>query len=199
MEYFRERNIPIYEAEIVWEDGGTGLLLDRNAELKQHLLYSQISNDRQMENLLYAQHLQEEKEKKLGVEISVRDKIFKIMYDSYKKRVLKDSLQQKGIVIYGANNLGMALGGMLKNMDLHLMYYLDKYKKKVGTFICGREVVSLHQAAEYEKPDIIIMAIPYEGASFEEVRDRLSLFFIQSRIEGINVFLDSILNEKATE
>lgn len=199
VEYFRERNIPIYEAKIVWEDGGTGLLLDRNAELKQRLLYGRIDSDRQMGNLLYAQHLQEEKEKKLGVEISVRDKIFQIMYDSHKKRVLKDSLQQKGIVIYGANNLGMALGGMLKSMDLHLMYYLDKYKKKAGTFICGKEVISLHQATEYQKPDIIIMAIPYEGASLEEVRDRLSQFFIQSRIEGIDVFLDGILNEKAAD
>lgn len=199
VEYFRERNIPIYEAEIVWKDGNTGLLLDRNEELKQRLLYGQIDSGRQIENLLYAQHLQEEKEKKLGVEISVRDKIFRIMYDSHKKSVLKDSLQQKRIVIYGANNLGMALGGMLRSMDLHPVYYLDKYKKKVGKFIYGREVISLHQAAEYEKPDVIIMAIPYEGASLEEVRDRLGQFFIQSRIEGIGVFLDGIVNEKAAE
>ena len=196
--YFRERDIPIYEAEIVWKDGGTGLLLDRNAELKQHLLYGQIDSGKQMRNLLYVQHLQEEREKKLGIEISIRDKIFEIMYDSRKKRLLKDHLQQKEIVIYGANNLGMALGSMLKSMDLHPMYYLDKYKKKVGTYICDREVISLHQAAGYEKPDIIIMAIPYEGASLEEVMDRLRQFFLQSRIEGVDDFLDGIVNETAT-
>lgn len=199
VEYFKTRKMPIYEAEIKWEDGGTGLLFDRNAELKQRLLYGQIDSGRQVENLLYAQHLQEEKEKKLGFEMSVRDKIFKIMYDSHKKSVLKDSLQQKRIVIYGANNLGMALGGMLKSMDLHPIYYLDKYKKKVGKSIAGREVISLHQTTEYEKPDVIIMAIPYEGASLEEVKDRLGLFFIQSRIEGIGAFLDRIVNKKSTE
>ena len=112
---------------------------------------------------------------------------------------MRGSLQQKKFVIYGANNLGMAFGGMLKDMGLYPMYYLDKYKKKVGTFIWDREVISLRQAAEYEKPDIIIMTIPHEGAFLEEVSNRLSNFFIQSRIEGVGVFLDEILNEKSKE
>lgn len=189
-EYFKEREIPIYEAEIEWEDGRTGLLFDRNAELKQSLLYGQIDSSRQMKNLLYTQRLQDEREGRAGIEISFMDKIFRTIYDSQKEKELRDKLQQKNFVIYGANNLGMAFGGMLKNMGLYPMYYLDKYKRKAGTFIWDREVISLRQAAEYEKPDIIIMAIPYEGTSFEEVRIRLSQFFTQSEIEGIGVFLD---------
>ena len=199
VEYFKERKIPIYEAEIVWKDGGTGHLFDRDAELKQSLLYGQIDSGRQTENLLYLQGSKDEKEKKLGIEISIRDKIFRVIYDGQKRKVLKDRLQQKKFVIYGANNLGMAFGGMLKDMGLYPMYYLDKYKKKAGTFIWDREVISLRQAAEYEEPDIIIMTIPYEGASLEEVSNRLSNFFIQSRIEGVGVFLDEILNEKSKE
>lgn len=63
-EYFQTRKIPIYEAEIEWNDGRTGLLFDRNPELKQNLLLGRIDGIRQAENLLYVQFLQDEKEKK---------------------------------------------------------------------------------------------------------------------------------------
>lgn len=194
--YFKEREIPIYEAKIDWEDGRTGRLLDRNAELKNNLLHGRIDGVKQAENLLYVQCLQDEKEKKAGLEISIRDKIFEILLNCQKERILKNRLQQTKFVIYGANNLGIVFGKMLKNMGLYPMYYLDKYKKKAGTFIENREVVSLHQAAEYECPDIIIMAIPYAGAALDEVKGRLSQFFSRSRIEGIGVFLDEILGEE---
>ena len=199
VEYFKEEKIPIYEAEIVWEDGGTGHLFDRDAELKQRLLYGQIDSRQQIENLLYVQGLKEEQEKKLGIEISIRDKIFRTIYNDQNGKILKDKLQQKKFVIYGANNLGVAFGGMLKNIGLYPMYYLDKYKKKAGKFIWDREVISLRQAAEYEKPNIIIMTIPHEGAFLDEVRNRLSNFFVQSKIEGVGAFLDEILNEESKE
>lgn len=194
VEYFKTRKIPIYEAEIKWEDGGTGFLLDRNPELKQNLLLGQIDGIRQTENLLYMQYLQDEKETKASIEISIRDKLFNIMFDSQKEKVLKSRL--KKFVIYGANNLGMAFGGMLKNMGIYPLYYLDKYKKKIGTSIWDKKVISLQQVTEYDIPDTIIMAIPYEGASLEVVRDRLKNIFPQSGIDGLGLFLDEILNLK---
>ncbi len=190
-EYFKERAIAIYEAEIEWEDGGTGLLFDRNSELKQSLVFGRIDSGRQAENLLYAQHLLDEKEKKAGIEISVRDKLFNIMHDCQKEKALKGRLEK--FVIYGANGLGMAFGGILKNMGTYPMYYLDKYKRKIGTLIYERRVIGLREAAAYDIPDIIIMAIPYEGTSLEVVRDRLSQVFPHSRIEGLGSFLDELL------
>lgn len=195
-EYFKERAIPIYEAEIVWEDGRTGLLFDRDVKLKQNLLYGQIDSGMQVKNLLYEQCLQDEKYKKAGIEISVRDKIFRIVYDSQRKKILKDRLEHKRIAIYGANSLGTAFGGMLINMGMHPVYYLDKYKKKAGTVIWNKKVIRLNQAAEYDMPDIIIMAIPYEGNFLDVVRGRLNQIFSQSRIEGLGDFLDEILDLK---
>lgn len=194
VEYFKEKAISIYEAEIVWEDGKTGLLFERNAELKQSLVYGRIDSSMQVKNLLYEQHLQDEKDKKADIEISVRDKIFRILYDNRRKRILKDRLQQKRIVIYGANSLGMAFDGMLAQIGLAPLYYLDKYKKKAGVFVGNTKVIRLNQAAEYDIPDIIIMAIPYAGASLEVVRGRLNQIFFHSRIEGVGDFLDEILD-----
>lgn len=74
------------------------------------------------------------------------------------------------------------------------MYYLDKYKKKAGTSVGNMKVIRLNQVVEYDMPDVIIMAIPYEGDSLEVVRSRLGQFFSQSRIEGLGDFLDEILN-----
>lgn len=193
-EYFKERAIPIYEAEIVWEDGQTGLLFDRDVELKQNLLYGKIDSSMQVKNLLYEQCLKGEKDKKAGIEIAVRDKIFRIIYDIRREKILKDRLQKKRIVIYGAGSLGMAFGGMLAQMGLSPLYYLDKYKKKAGVSVGDTKVIRLSQAAEYDMPDIIIMAIPYEGSSLELVRGRLNQIFPQSRIEGLGDFLDEILN-----
>lgn len=192
--YFKERKIPIFEAEIKWEDGRTGFLFDRNTELKHNLMLGQIDSDQQIKNLLYVQRIQDWKEKKSDIEISIRDKIFRILCDDQKERMLRDRLQQSKFVIYGFNNLGMAFGGVLRNIGLYPMYYLDKYKKKIGSYIDNSEVISLHRAAEYEVPDIIFMAIPYEGPSLDEIISRLKKIFPQSKIESIGGFLDEILN-----
>lgn len=194
VEYFRQKAIPIYEAEIVWEDGKTGLLFDRNAKLKQRLIYGQIDSSMQVKNLLYEQRRKDEEDKKVSIAISVRDRIFRILNDCRMEKILKDRLQQKRIVIYGANSLGMAFVGMLINLGLYPMYYLDKYKKKAGTSVGNMKVIRLNQVVEYDMPDVIIMAIPYEGDSLEVVRSRLGQFFSQSRIEGLGDFLDEILN-----
>lgn len=191
VEYLKEKNIPVYEAEIDWTDGSTGRLLDRNAALKNMLLSGQIDSEIQVKNLLYVQSLYNERIHRNMTEMRIKDKLLDVMAVSTYRDILKNNLNGRKFVIYGAGGLGWTLGGALYAMGLYPVYYLDKFKKKAGMSLWEKNVITLKQAEEYEKPEKLIIAIPYEGEALESVKSLLGRFF-SCEIEDMESMLDRI-------
>lgn len=191
-EYLESKNILCYEAEIHWSDGSTGYLLNRNMELKSFLLNHQISSEKQVTNLLYAERLQEAKIQKGIIDGRIKAKLIKVLSYSDKKQSLREYMKQKKFALYGAGELGALFGGIMADEEIFPLFYLDKFKKKAGMEIFQREVVTVLLSDKYEKPERILIAIPYEGDIMETVVKRLYNYY-HCEVVNLEDELDRIL------
>lgn len=191
-EYLESKSIPCYEAEIDWSDGSTGYLLNRNMELKSFLMNHQIGSEQQVNNLLYSESLQNVKMQIKTIDGRIKAKLIKVIADRAKKQELGEYMEQKKFVLYGAGELGTLFGGIMAEEEIFPLFYLDKFKKKAGMEIFQRKVVTVHQSDDYEKPERILIAIPYEGEQIEIIVKRLQSYYY-CEVVNLEDLLDGIL------